>query len=217
MLNVDATNQPIYVFTADMSLLLEQTSNRGEWAVPCLQTGMSLFTLSHFATLGWILFSMNKHTFMSQLSWILNLLLCRLTARTRRISSRWPRRRWLASRRRRGRKIRFLTFLGKMINFRYNKLMQISLFRQRSWKSLRIGNIWQMFELSRKISSLLLAFRQGKPFVMQSYCLGEGIQFGLGHLNSGPHPPHDIIDQLSTTFRICRCTKWLYQVVSRSQ
>ena len=68
MLNVDATNQPIYVFTADMSLLLEQTSNRGEWAVPCLQTGMSLFTLSHFATLGWILFSMNKHTFMSQLS-----------------------------------------------------------------------------------------------------------------------------------------------------
>ena len=34
---------PIYVCNADMSLLLEQTSNRGEWAVPCLQTGILFF------------------------------------------------------------------------------------------------------------------------------------------------------------------------------
>ena len=36
---------PIYVFTnTDMPLLLEQTSDRGEWAVPCLQTGILITT-----------------------------------------------------------------------------------------------------------------------------------------------------------------------------
>ena len=80
----------------DMSLLLEQTSNRGKWTVPSLQTGKLELPLRLRINL-WQIHS------------------CRLTAKTQRTSSRWPRRRWLGSRQRSGRRIRSPRLIGSKI------------------------------------------------------------------------------------------------------
>ena len=35
----------LHLHSTDMPLLLEQTSDRGEWAVPCLQTGILILAV----------------------------------------------------------------------------------------------------------------------------------------------------------------------------